>query len=222
MEVKHSEAGVINALVIPFVLVILLFIGAAIFGVWSYQHMQDYKNNVDQKVQAAVTTAKQDESTIKDKEFAEKEKSPLRLYKGPSAYGSLRVQYPKSWSGYVADDSNSDPFIDGYFYPGIVPDVTNDTASFALRIQVSGESYSDSVAEFANQVDAKTVKVSPYKFKMVPGVIGSRIDGQVEEGKQGEMILMPMRDKTLKVWTNSDQFTADFKKYVLPNLSFSP
>lgn len=222
MEVKRSQAGVINALVVPFVLVVLLFIGAAVFGVWAYQQMQDYKNNVGQKVQTAVASAKREESTAKDKEFAEKEKSPLRTYKGPSAYGSLRVQYPKSWSGYVADDTNNDPFVDGYFYPGIVPDIDNENASFSLRIQVAAESYSDSLSEFNDQVDAKTVKVSPYKFKMVPGVIGSRIDGQIEEGKQGEMILMPMRDKTLKVWTNSDQFTTDFKKYILPNITFSP
>jgi len=222
MNVKSRQAGVISALVIPFVVVVMLFIGAAIFGVWAYQQMQDYKNNVDQKVQVAVTNAKQEESAQKDKEFTEKEKSPLRMYTGPSAYGSLRIAYPKSWSGYVSDDSNNDPFVDGYFYPGIVPDISSEKGSYALRVQVTQESYSDSLSEFDDQVQSKTVKVSAYKFPKVPSVVGTRIDGQVEEGKTGEMILMPMRDKTLKVWTNSDKFTTDFKKYVLPNLSFSP
>ncbi|HET8708698.1 MAG TPA: hypothetical protein VFL85_00280 [Candidatus Saccharimonadales bacterium] len=222
MNVQRSQAGVMNAFVIPFVLVVLLFTGAAIFGVWAYQQMQDYKNNVDQKVAAAVTSAKQEESTAKDKIFAEKEKSPLRTYTGPSAYGSLRIQYPKSWSGYVSDDGNDDPFVDGYFYPGIVPDINNEKGSYALRVQVTQQSYSDALAEFDDQVEAKAVKVSAYKFPKVPDVVGTRVDGAVEEGKTGEMILMPLRDKTLKVWTNSDQFTTDLQKYILPNLSFSP
>jgi hypothetical protein len=222
MEVKHRQAGVVSALLVPLVLVVLLFIGAAVFGVWSFQQMQDYKNNVAEKVQAAVSVAKQDLSIQKDKEFAEKEKSPLRTYKGPSAYGSLIIQYPKTWSGYVADDGNDDPYVDGYFYPGIVPDIANEKSVFSLRVEVDQLSYSESLSNYDSQVEAKTVKVSPYKFPKIKDVVGSRLVGEVEDGKQGEMILMPMRDKTLKLWTNSDQFTTDFKKYILPNISFSP
>lgn len=221
MKVRR-QTGSISLLLVSLILVSLFFIGAAVFAVWAYQGRQDYKNNVDQKISAAVTIAKQEESTTKDKVFAEQEKSPVRTYNGPAAYGSLVIQYPKTWSAYVADDGSSDPYVDGYFYPGVVPDIATNGATFALRVQVVQESYSDVLDEFQSQVDDKSVKVSPYKLAKVPSVVGSRIDGAVEEGKTGSMILLPLRDKTLKVWTNSNQFLPDFEKYILPNLSFSP
>lgn len=218
----RNQTGSISLLLVSLILVSLLFIVAAVFAVWAFQGRQDYKNNVDQKISAAVTVAKQQESTVKDKAFAEQEKSPVRTYNGPAAYGSLVIKYPKTWSAYVADDGGSDPYVDGYFYPGVVPDIATDGATFALRVQVVQESYSDVLDEFQSQVDDKSVKVSPYKLAKVPGVVGSRLDGAVEEGKTGSMILLPLRDKTLKVWTNSNQFLPDFEKYILPNLSFSP
>ena len=217
-----NQSGAINILLIPLIVVALFFIGATSFAAWAYQSRQDYKNNTDQKVDAAVTIARQQESTVKDKEFAEKEKSPLKTYNGPSAYGSLQIQYPKTWSAYVSDDTGSDPYINGYFYPGVVPTVSNEKAVFSLRVQVVQQSYSDVLAEHQSDVDEGKVKVSAYKLPKVPSVVGSRLDGQVEENKTGTMILLPMRDKTLKIWTNAEQFRGDLETYILPNVTFSP
>jgi hypothetical protein len=217
-----NQSGAINILLIPLILLVLFFIGAMSFAAWAYQGRQDYKNNVDQKVDAAVVVAKQQQSVVKDKEFAEKEKSPFKTYNGPSAYGSLSVQYPKTWSGYVSDDTNNDPYVDGYFYPGVVPNTTSEKAVFALRIQVVQQSYSDVLSNLQNEVDEGKVKLAPYKLPKVPSVIGSRLDGQVDNQKVGTMILLPMRDKTLKIWTNAPQFQGDLDTYILPNLTFSP
>jgi hypothetical protein len=218
----RNQTGAINILLIPVVLLSLFFIGAVSFGIWAYQSRQDYKTNTDQKVDAAVVVAKQQESTVKDKEFAEKEKSPLKGYTGPSAYGSVSIQYPKTWSAYVSDDTNSDPYVNGYFSPGVVPNVTNEKAVFALRVQVVQQSYSDVLTEFQSTVDEGKATVSPYKLPKVPSVVGSRVEGQVEENKTGSMILLPMRDKTLKIWTNASQFRGDLDTYILPNITFSP
>jgi hypothetical protein len=218
----RNQSGAINILLIPLILLGLFFIGALSFAAWAYQGRQDYKNNVDQKISDAVVVAKQQESTVKDKEFAEKEKSPFKTYNGPSAYGSISLQYPKTWSGYVSDNTGNDPYVDGYFYPGVVPTVTNDKAVFALRIQVVQQSYSDVLTSFQNSVDEGKITVSPYKLPKVPSVVGSRLEGQVENEKTGTMILLPMRDKTLKIWTNAVQFRGDLDTYILPNITFSP
>lgn len=211
-----------NILLIPLILLSLFFIAAVSFGVWAYQSRQDYKNNTDQKIDAAVVIAKQQESTAKDKIFAEQEKSPLKSYSGPSAYGSLVVQYPKTWSAYISDDTGSDPYIDGYFSPGVVPTITNEKAVFALRIQVVQQNYSDVLNNFQSQVDEGKVSVSPYKLAKVPSVIGSRLEGTIDNEKTGTMIVLPMRDKTLKIWTNATQYRGDLDTYILPNLTFSP
>jgi len=218
----NNQTGSINILLIPLIVLFLFFCGAAGFGVWAYQGRQDYKLNVDKKIGDAVIIANQKLSTQKDKDFAEKEKLPLRTYIGPSAYGSLSIQYPKTWSAYIADNTDTDPFIEGYFYPGTVPNITKEKASFALRVVMVQESYSAVLADFQSQLEQGKVSISPYKLAKVPNIVGSRVNGEVEEGMNGSMILLPLRDKTLKIWTNSTQFLPDFETNILPNFSFSP
>jgi hypothetical protein len=218
----RNQSGAINILLIPLILLALFFIGALSFAAWAYQGRQDYKNNVDQKIGEAVVVAKQQESTAKDKLFAEQEKSPLKGYNGPAAYGSIGLQYPKTWSGYVSDNNGNDPYVDGYFYPGVVPNTANEKAVFALRIQVVQQSYSDVLTEYQSDVDEGKVTVAAYKLPKVPSVVGSRLEGKVDGEKIGTMILLPMRDKTLKIWTNAVQFRGDLDTYILPNITFSP
>jgi hypothetical protein len=38
----------------------------------------------------------------------------------------------------------------------------------------------------------------------------------------GTMVLLPMRDKTLEIWTEAPAYLADFNTYILPNITFSP
>ena len=192
------------------------------FGGWAFSNMLDYKNNVDQHVARAVTDAKAAEDKAKDAQFAEVEKQPLKAYAGPSAYGSVTVKYPKTWSGYVIDTRQGSPFIDGYFYPGVVPDAQGSGSVFALRVQVVQTPYSTELSQLAGFVQDGKTKVAPYKAPQVPGVIGSRVDGKLTGNKNGTMILIPLRNMTLKIWTEAPQFTSDFETNILPNFSFLP
>lgn len=211
-----------SVLVIPLVLSTVFLIGAIAFGVWAFSNMLDYKNNVTAKVNTAVTVAKQQEDGVKDAQFAQQEKYPFRTYAGPSAYGNITVQYPKTWSAYVIDDTNSSPFIDGYFYPNTVPDTQSQQSSFALRIQLVQDSYNDVLTSITGSVQQGQVKVSPYAFPKEPTIVGARVDGAFESNKTGSMIVLPVRNMTLKVWTESPQYEDDFNNNILPNLSFSP
>jgi hypothetical protein len=218
----QGQTGALNILIIPLVLLFLLFAGALGFGIWAYGERTDYKDNVSAKVHDAVVIAQQQTSTKKDTEFAEKEKQPYRTYEGPSAYGSIRIAYPKTWSAYVADSGDSDPPVEGYFHPNTVPNVAGDKQTFALRLEVTQQSYDEILANYQSQISDGKVSVSAFKAAKVPNIIGSRLDGAIEDEKNGVMILLPMRDKTLKLWTNSTQFKADFETHILPNFTFSP
>ena len=66
---KHHAWGLIISLIVS----LLLLLGAIGFGVWAYGGREDYKNNVDQKISAAVEVAQKQKSEEKDKEFIEKE-----------------------------------------------------------------------------------------------------------------------------------------------------
>lgn len=221
MKLAQKQNGSV-ALLAGLITSVLLLIAASIFGYWAYGGRQDFKNNVDQKVAVAVAQAKQEESTSKDAEFAEISKSPVKTYLGPESFGSINLKYPKTWSGYVKTASDSPPFVDGYFNPGVVPNAEVDSSAFALRIRVGGDSYNAIMERYSSNVEDGTVKVSPYKLPKVPGVVGSKITGLITDTKKGTLIVLPLRANALEIWTESDKYLPDFSKYILPNFNFAP
>lgn len=211
-----------DALLLPLIAVVLLLLLSAVFGVWAYGQMQDYKNNSDQKSAVAVGAAIQKEDAKKAAEYTEASKSPLKTYSGPAAYGSLQVQYPKTWSAYVVEQNNGSNDVDGYFNPNFVPSVNAQSSSFALRVRVLNQTYANTLQNFQGTIKSKLLTAVPYAFPKVPNVTGTRLDGQIASDKQGTMIVVPLRANTLEVWTEGGTTTADFTTYILPNLSFSP
>ena len=213
----------LSALLIPFILSVVFLVGAVIFGGWAYAKMVDYKNNVNLKVQAAVVLAKQQEAAAKDQEFTQKYNEPFRTYTGPSAYGSVSVQYPRTWSAYVNDTNTGSPFIDGYFYPNVVPSITSTSSAFALRIQVVSESYSTVLTQATGLVQQGKTKVAPFTAPKVPSIVGARLDGQLinQTQKSGSMVILPLRNTTLMLWTETPQFQTDFEN-ILQNFTFAP
>ncbi len=76
--------------------------------------------------------------------------------------------------------------------------------------------------QFEANVKTGKVKVSPYVPKNVSGVSGSRVTGEIYTGQSGTMVLIPLRDKTIKISAGAEQFISDFDKVVLENFSFIP
>lgn len=208
-------------LIISLVLTVLLLLGALGFGGWSFARMQDYKNNSDKKSAEAVAKAEEALSKKKDAEFAEESKKPTKAYLGPATTGSVGFSYPKTWSAFVtAEDKASIP-VEGYFHPDVVPGIQSDT-SFALRIQVLNQAYDQVLKQFESSVKTGKAKISAYRAPKVDSVLGSRIEGAIAQNKQGYMVVLPLRDKTLKIWTEADTFRGDFDNTVLSTLTFSP
>jgi len=222
VTLHRDERGALNGLVLPLIVVSLLLVVTLVFAVIAYSGMQDYKSKSDEKSAAAVSAALKTEDAKKAAEFAEESKSPVKTYNGPAAYGSLHVDYPRTWSAYVIEQDSASNSVDGYFNPGFVPSVNSQTSSFALRVKVLGQSYASVLQNFQSNIKAQKVTASPYSFAKVPGVIGMKLTGQVAPNKQGTMIVVPLRANTLEVWTEGTSALPDFEKYVLPNFSFSP
>lgn len=220
----RGQRGEINVLLIPLILMVLFFGAAASFGAWAYLGRQDYKDNSDQKAAAAAEAARKDEDIIKDKAFAEAEKQPLRAYDGPSAYGSIHVEYPKTWSVYVGSSTSQAQPLQAYFNPGAVPSAQDTASVYALRIGVAQQSYAAVINTYTALVKQKKVTISPYALPKVSNVVGVRVDGTVVPGKQntGSMIILPLRDKTIQIWTENAQTIGDFNNLILPNLTFAP
>jgi len=211
-----------GSLVLPFVIVIVLLVGSLSFGIWAFMGRQDYKNNSDKKAADAAAVAVKAEDVKKDAAFAEEQKSPLKTYTGPSTYGSVTFQYAKTWSAYVAESSaNSGALVDGYFSPNFVPSILSANA-FALRIQIINSDYTTTLKAYGNSIQQNTVKAAAFRAQKVPSVLGSTLSGQITSKKQGTMIMLPLRDKTLEIWTEGSDFLNDFNNTILPSLSFVP
>lgn len=221
MTKQHDQRGEINILLIPLILVTLLFIAVGGFAYWAYNGRQHFKNDVDTIVTDNVNANTQKVQAADAAKYAEAAKNPFATYVGPEAYGAVHVVYPKTWSAYVDTSNQSNP-VNGYFYPAVVPSINDPESSFALRVQVVPTSYDSVVGQFKGQLQQGTVTVTPYALPKVPDTVGVRIDGQITPTKRGSMIVLPVRDKTLKIWTEASPFTADFNNNILPNFSFSP
>jgi len=212
-----------NLLLIPLVLLVVAVLGIGAFAASSYSQAQDYKNNVDQKVAVAVEESNAKVSEQKEKDFAEKEKYPYDTYVGPESAGSLTIKYPKTWSAYVVEPrSTSGKPVDGYFNPSFVPATNDSNNSFALRVQVVQQSYDSIMKGFVSSQKGGKVTILPYQSPNVPSLVGSRIDGEIESKKQGVMVLLPFRDKTLQLWTESTDFKSDFDNIILKNFTLTP
>jgi hypothetical protein len=219
---NQSKKGGIG-LILTIVILILLLIGISYFAYTSYTKMLDYKNNVDPKINAAVEAAKKETEEKKDKEFIEKEKNPLRNYKSSDVLGLVNIDYPKTWSAYIVEDQSvsSNKPIEGFLHPSFVPGKDVGVA-FALRMELTNRQYSDELKQYDGKVKQGTVKVQPYSAPKVPSVVGVKITGEIERGKQSTMVMLPIREKTLRIYTESPQFLGDLENIILPSLSFAP
>lgn len=222
MDSKH-QAGSVASYVAIFTLGLAL-LGTAIFAGWSFSSRQDFKNSSDQKSAAAVESAKKTQEAELQKQFAEKEKLPTKTYKGSTTYGTITFDYPKTWSGYVDDTSSSAP-ISAYFHPDIVPSFQSKTA-YALRIDLVTSDYSSILRKYDSQIKTGTIKAAAYVPPKMDGVAnvqpGTRLDGELTSTTNGSMVIIKVRDKTLQIYTENNDFLKDFNDTVLASLTFAP
>jgi len=222
-SMKHSsQAGYVSGVLVSLITVSVLLAGALGFGAWAFMSRQDYKNNSDQKAAKAAAEAKEATEAADAIKYAEEAKNPYTRHRGPDEFGAVTVKYPKTWSGYVVEGDKSGTPVNDYFHPKVVPDATDKDNAFALRIQVVDRAYDSVLRTYEGSINSQKLKAAPYTLPKVKGVIGTRLDGQVEPNKQGRLIILPMRNMTLKVWTESSSYMADFNKIILANLTFSP
>lgn len=218
-----DQRGALNVLLVPLILMIVLLLSAAGFGIWAFSSRQDYKNNSDKKAGVAAAAQRDATEAADAVKYAEEAKKPYDTYIGPAAYGNITVNYPKTWSAYIieAKGGGSTP-VSGYFQPKVVPNVTDLENNFALRVELVTATYQSVLQQFKSKLDQGTVSMQPYTLPKVPSVVGSRVEGQITNRKQGTMVVLPLRNMTLKIWTEANDFKADLDTHILPNLSFIP
>jgi len=210
------------------VILLVVAVATAVFGFWAFESRQNYKDNTDQISKLAVQQALSNQKTQLDAQFQQELKSPYKTFTGTATYGSISFQYPNTWSSYVDQTNQSEP-INGYFNPGDVPGVSSNSA-FALRLELTSTAYNQVLQQYSSQVSQGTLTATafvPAKMKNVANVQpGTLLKGAIDTNSStplnGEMLVIPVRDKTLQIYTLSNDYLDDFNNVVLANLTFIP
>jgi len=206
-------------------------VAALAFGYWAFSGRQDYKNKSDTKVATAVVAAQKSQTAKDQAAYDQQSKQPYSSFVGPATYGTVSFNYPKTWNAYIDTTSSNEP-INGYYYPGSVPGVSSGTA-YALRVELLTTDYGSTVSALTASSSSTSSNLTataymPAKLNGVknalPGTLLTGAIGQDNSGNSinGVMLVIPVRDKTLQISTQSQDFTADFNNVILPSLNFTP
>jgi len=220
MNVKRQEQqGFAHLAGLIAVVMTLAFICALGFGIWAFVGMQENKSDLDDKIATASAVAVQEAKSEKDVEFAELQKSPFKSYTGSQTYGSLAFDYPKTWSVY-AEQKNTGTVLDFYGHPDLIPGISK-SVTFAFRAQILSTAYETEAKKYTTLAKSGDVTITAFRPANVPSALGIRVVGEITRGKTGALILLPQRDKTFKIWTELNDYVADFDK-VIATLNFVP
>lgn len=214
----QNQRGGVDPLLIPLVICVVITLALAGFSVWAYGQYIDHKENVDTKIVTAVGEAEAEQRTVLEAQFAQQEKNPLKTYTSSGNSGSITLKYPKTWSAYIEEAEDGTATLQVYIHPNYVPALKSDVA-LALRASLEARPYAQEVKSYDSAVVEGELTAKPVKKA---GVTGVRFDGTIEDGIEGTLVIFPVRDKTLKIWTESTSFRDDFDNIIFKNLNFIP
>lgn len=206
---RNYETGAINASIFAIVALSLLVLVFGSFGIWAYLNYTEQKTNVDGKIEEAKADAVLANTKKLEAEFEKREQEPLRQFTGPSDYGRLTFEYPKTWSAYQASDVSNGGGVtyEAFLNPILIPPVSK-TAKFALRIVIEQKTYDKSIESYESLIKKGDLKSSAYS---VNGVTGTKLVGNFSKDIYGTAILIKMRDRTLTLRTDGEVFNAEFE-----------
>lgn len=212
---RRYEHGAINGAIFAIVALAVLVVVFGSFGIWSYMNYTDQRTDVDQRVDKATAAAVLKNSQDLEAKFEAREKEPMRQFSGPSDYGSLTFDYPKTWSAYQATDISAGGGVTyaAYLNPIVVPPVTNaidttkDAIKFAVRIKIEQKTYDQSVDSYQQLIKKGSLQSSVYSDG---SHTGTKLVGNFSDNIYGTAVLIKMRDRTLTIRTDGDVFQNDY------------
>lgn len=209
-----DQNGLLNPLTIPVIFLVLLFIGTTVTSIMYYSRYVEQRDQNKPIIAAAVKEATAQQKKELQAEFDEREKIPTKQYISPSEFGSVKLVIPKTWSSYVSTEaSNSMQYLG---HPNFVPSAD---VNYALKMEIVQNSFSNEIVTYDEAVKKGDLKATAIQAS---GITGTRLDGLLEENQAGSMVIFPLRDKTLKISTESKEFENDFNNIVLKRLTFVP
>lgn len=200
------------SLIETIVLIVVCIIAAAaiVFAVIFFLQYDESKTNVDGKINAAVATAVEEQKSIDESNFAEREKLPNSEFVGPSDYGSLSFMYPKTWSIYVSRDASNGGDFEAYFNPIQVNQISESTIN-ALRVYIYDRPIDQVRTQYDSLVRNGSLTSSVYT---VGDITGTKYEGAFSPNITGIALMIKINDKTAIIRTDAEIFRKDFETLI--------
>ena len=200
-----------TTLIETIILVIVCLIAAAaiVFAVIFFMQYNELKTNYDSEKGLAVAEAVKEKEEELQKSFAEQEKLPYYSFTGPSDYGSISFQYPKTWSVYVESDGTNNTDYKAYFRPSQVDPIKDKNSRFALRFSILNRQYDTVLKTYQSKIN--NGKMTSSAFSAGDNITGSRLEGEIEKEMNGVIVLVKVNDKTAVFQMDAEVYRSDFE-----------
>ena len=97
--------------------------------------------------------------------------------------------------------------------------VPSKDVNYALKMEIVPQAFATEIIQYDEYVKKGDLRATAVQAS---GATGTRLDGLLEPDREGSMVIFPLRDKTLKISTESKEFEDDFNNIVLQRLTFVP
>lgn len=204
-----------NALIETIILIAVCVIAAVaiVFAVIFLMKYNELQNNYESNKELAVAEARKNQADIDKENFEEQEKLPRTPFTGPSDYGSLSFQYPKTWSVYVDSDGTNNSDYKAYFKPAWVDPVSDSASRYALRFQILNRQYTTVQSDYESKVKNGEMTSSVFNADNNK-ITGIKYEGKIDEGIQGIVVLVKVNDKTAIFQMDAEVYRKDFEELV--------
>ena len=207
----EMEQGYVNSWMIVAISAIVLFVAAGSAAIWAYLAYSQEKTAVESRMAVASAKAREEQSKADREKFNEEAKNPRIEFVGPEQYGRVSFMYPKTGSVYVAADGGDRGDYKAYLHPVIVPPTNTHSSNqnkFALRLEILNSDFNKTLNQYASLLKKGDLTSSSVEYN---GNTATRIDGAFSKDLRGSVVLMKVRDKTLRFSTDADTFKPDFE-----------
>ena len=205
---NRSERGSVNGWMVGTIGCLILFLIAGSLAIWAYMQYSREKSSVDSKVASEVAEGRRKQAEYDQGQCLEQAKSQRIEFVGPTEYGRVSFLYPKIWSVYIANDGSDRGDYKAYLHPVSVPSTTNKSSRFALRLEIINKNMDTVLNDYQSRLKKGELTSSSTEFN---GISATRIDGTFEKELRGSVVLMKVRDKTIRFSTDADTFKPDFQ-----------
>lgn len=206
-----------KSLIETIILVVVCLIAAIaiVIAVVFFMQYNELKTNYDSDKGIAVAEAVKAQEDADIEKFKEESKLPYAKFTGPSDYGSLSFEYPKTWNVYVNSDGSENTDYEAYFRPGQVDPIDKETSRYGLRFQILNRQITSIQPDYENRVKDGSLTSSVFSAGSgSTALTGTRYEGSIDEKIRGVVILIKINDKTAIFQTDADSYRADFDKLV--------